>query len=90
MSVSSKTDGRGRIYLPAEIREEFGDEYRIVKLPSRVALLPVDEDPLEGLREAVGDAFEGADPDELEADARAKAKRDLAAEADERERRSEE
>nr|WP_267900523.1 hypothetical protein [Halocatena pleomorpha] len=33
--------------------------YRIVELPSHVALFPVDDDPLEGIRAAVGDAFDG-------------------------------
>lgn len=84
--MTSKTDGRGRIYLPAEIREEFGDEYRIVKLPSRVTLLPIDDDPIDGLREAVGDAFEDADHDQLESEARAKARSALDEEIEERDR----
>jgi len=68
--MSKSTDERGRIYLPKDVRERFGDQYRIVELPNHVALFPVDEDPLEGLRAAVGDAFEGADADELKANAR--------------------
>jgi bifunctional DNA-binding transcriptional regulator/antitoxin component of YhaV-PrlF toxin-antitoxin module len=68
--MSKSTDQRGRIYLPKDVRERFGDQYRIVELPNHVALFPVDEDPLEGLRAAVGDAFEGADADELKANAR--------------------
>lgn len=86
--MSSKTDGRGRIYLPADIREEFGDEYRIVKLPNRVTLLPVDEDPLEGLHEAVGDAFDDVDHEELEADALDAVAENLEDEASERAERS--
>jgi bifunctional DNA-binding transcriptional regulator/antitoxin component of YhaV-PrlF toxin-antitoxin module len=68
--MSKSTDERGRIYLPKDVRERFGDQYRIVELPSHVALFPVDEDPLEGLRAAVGDAFEGEDVAELKEDAR--------------------
>lgn len=68
--MSKSTDERGRLYLPKDIRERFGDRYRIVELPSHVALFPVDDDPLEGIRSAVGDAFEGKDADELKADAR--------------------
>jgi len=56
-AMSKSTDDRGRIYLPKDVRERFGDQYRIVELPSHVALFPVDEDPLDGLRAAVGDAF---------------------------------
>ncbi|MFW6436317.1 MAG: AbrB/MazE/SpoVT family DNA-binding domain-containing protein [Halococcoides sp.] len=69
--MSTSTDERGRIYLPKEMRERFGEEYRIVELPSHVALFPVDDDPLDGLRDAVGDAFAGRDPDELKSAARA-------------------
>lgn len=78
-------DEHGRISLPMEIREEFGDEYRVVKLPNRVTLLPVDENSLEGLRDAVGDAFEEVDHDELEAAARAKARSAVENETDDRE-----
>ena len=68
--MSKSTDERGRIYLPKDVRDRFGDQYRIVELPSHVALFPVDEDPVEGLRAAVGDAFEGKDVSELKEEAR--------------------
>lgn len=68
--MSKSTDERGRLYLPKDIRERFGDRYRIIELPSHVALFPVDDDPLKGIRAAVGDAFEGRDVDELKEDAR--------------------
>lgn len=65
-------DDQGRIYFPKDVRERFGDRYRIVELPTHVALFPVDDDPLEGFREAVGDAFEGDDLDDLKSNARAR------------------
>lgn len=68
--MSKSTDERGRIYLPKDVRERFGDRYRIVELPSHVALFPVDEDPIAGLREAIGGAFEGSDSDDLNASIR--------------------
>ncbi|MFC6732194.1 MULTISPECIES: AbrB/MazE/SpoVT family DNA-binding domain-containing protein [unclassified Haladaptatus] len=68
--MSKSTDERGRIYLPKAVRERFGDKYRIVELPSHVALFPVDDDPLQGIREAVGDAFEGEDAGQLKKTAR--------------------
>ncbi|WP_372911737.1 AbrB/MazE/SpoVT family DNA-binding domain-containing protein [Salinigranum sp.] len=68
--MSKSTDERGRLYLPKDVRDRFGEKYRIVELPSHVALFPVDDDPLEGLREAVGDTFEGTDADELKEQAR--------------------
>ena len=78
------TDERGRIYLPKDVRERYGDQYRIVELPSHFALFPVDDDPLEGLRDAVGDAFEGDEADQLKADARKRIADDIQAEADSR------
>jgi bifunctional DNA-binding transcriptional regulator/antitoxin component of YhaV-PrlF toxin-antitoxin module len=80
--MSKSTDERGRIYLPKNVRERFGDRYRIVELPSHVALFPVDEDPLEGLRDAVGDVFE--DGDDLTAEAREAISREVRDEADRR------
>ena len=68
--MSKSTDERGRLYLPKGVRDRFGDRYRIVELPGHVALVPVDDDPISGLRAAVGDAFEDADVDRLKTDAR--------------------
>lgn len=82
--MSKSTDDRGRIYLPKDVRERFGNEYRIVELPSHVALFPVDEDPLEGIRAAVGDAFEDEDVDELKAEARKRIAREVRDETTER------
>lgn len=69
--MSKSVDERGRIYLPKDVRDRFGETYRIVELPSHVALFPIDEDPLEGIRAAVGDAFDGEDVSDLKASARA-------------------
>lgn len=52
--MSKSTDERGRIYLPKAVRQRFGDRFRIVELPSHVALFPVDDEPLAGLDAAVG------------------------------------
>jgi len=69
--MSKSIDERGRIYLPKDVRERYGDTYRVVELPSHVALFPVDDDPLEGLRDAVGNALEEVDAEELTGRARA-------------------
>lgn len=79
--MSKSTDERGRLYLPKDVRERFGDQYRIVELPTHVALFPVDDDPVAGLRAAVGDAFGGVDTDQLKADARKRLTREVEAEA---------
>ncbi|MUW15753.1 AbrB/MazE/SpoVT family DNA-binding domain-containing protein [Halorubrum sp. CBA1125] len=82
--MSKSTDQRGRIYLPKDIRERFGDQYRIVELPSHVALFPVDEDPLDGLRAAVGDAFADRTADKLKTEAREAIADEVRKEADDR------
>jgi len=49
-------DSRGRIYIPKEMRDELGEKFRVVKLESSIKLIPVDEDPVEGLKKATGGA----------------------------------
>jgi bifunctional DNA-binding transcriptional regulator/antitoxin component of YhaV-PrlF toxin-antitoxin module len=81
--MSKSTDERGRLYLPKAVRERFGEQYRIVELPSHVALFPVDDDPLAGLQAAVGDAFAETDADALQGQAREAIACEADAEADE-------
>ena len=68
--MPKSTDEHGRIYLPKDVRDRFGGRYRIVELPSHVALFSLDEDPLKGIRAAVGDAFDGQEADQLKENAR--------------------
>lgn len=44
-------DDRGRLTVPKEIRERFGDRYQLVRLRDSVKLIPVDDEPLVALRE---------------------------------------
>ncbi|MFB6147893.1 MAG: AbrB/MazE/SpoVT family DNA-binding domain-containing protein [Candidatus Nanohaloarchaea archaeon] len=62
------TDDRGRIYLPKSVREEYGESYRLVSLESGLMLIPLEEDPVEGLRKAAGrklDSLELGEVDEV-------------------------
>jgi bifunctional DNA-binding transcriptional regulator/antitoxin component of YhaV-PrlF toxin-antitoxin module len=59
------TDERGRITIPREARERYGDEYRLVELRSGIKLIPVPEDPLEALRSAASEEFKSASTEEL-------------------------
>jgi len=85
--VSKSTDERGRLYLPKDVRERFGDEYRIVQLPNYVALFPVADDPLAAVREIVGDAIDAESVTEAREIARQRSRAEIAAE---REREHEE
>ncbi|MDG5760458.1 AbrB/MazE/SpoVT family DNA-binding domain-containing protein [Natronococcus sp. A-GB1] len=61
-------DDRGRLTLPKEVRERYGDQYHIVQLPDGIKLVPIADDPLEALRDEFADVDKSAD--ELREDAR--------------------
>jgi hypothetical protein len=45
-SMSAETDRQGRLYIPEEIRERYGERYHIVTYEDRIELIPVADDPL--------------------------------------------
>jgi bifunctional DNA-binding transcriptional regulator/antitoxin component of YhaV-PrlF toxin-antitoxin module len=47
----AKLDDRGRLTLPKELRERYGDHYHVVDLHDGIKLVPVAADPLDALRE---------------------------------------
>lgn len=47
----------GRIYLPKELREKFGEQFELIDRGDRLVLIPIAEDPLAALR----DEFEDVD-----------------------------
>lgn len=61
-------DDRGRLTLPKEMRERYGDRYRIVQLRDGIKLIPIADDPLDALREEFADVEKTAD--ELRTEAR--------------------
>ncbi|WP_276249998.1 AbrB/MazE/SpoVT family DNA-binding domain-containing protein [Haloarcula rara] len=48
-------DDRGRLTLPKEIRERYGDSYHVVDVHDGIKLIPVAGDPLEALRDEFDD-----------------------------------
>jgi bifunctional DNA-binding transcriptional regulator/antitoxin component of YhaV-PrlF toxin-antitoxin module len=48
-------DDRGRLTLPKELRERYGDRYHIVELRDGIKLVPVSDDPLDALRDEFAD-----------------------------------
>jgi hypothetical protein len=57
--MSGETDPHGRLYLSSELRQKYGEKFHVVEYRDRIELIPIDEDPVEAIREAAGDAFEG-------------------------------
>lgn len=54
-------DDRGRLTLPKEIRERYGDHYHIVQLHDGIKLIPIADDPLEDLRDEFADVEKTAE-----------------------------
>lgn len=61
-------DDRGRLTLPKDLRDRYGDSYRIVDVHGGIKLIPVADDPLKALREEFADVDKTAD--ELRGEAR--------------------
>jgi bifunctional DNA-binding transcriptional regulator/antitoxin component of YhaV-PrlF toxin-antitoxin module len=53
--MSAETDKQGRLYIPKEIREKYGERYHIVTYEDSIELIPVADDPLEAVRAAAGE-----------------------------------
>lgn len=64
-----ETDPHGRLYLPAELRDKYGEKFHVIEYEDRIELLPIEDDPLQAVRDAAGDAFEGMSPAELRKEA---------------------
>ncbi|WP_435333018.1 AbrB/MazE/SpoVT family DNA-binding domain-containing protein [Haloarchaeobius sp. TZWWS8] len=73
--MSAETDRQGRLYIPKEVREKYGDKYHIVTYEDRIELIPVADDPLAAIREAAG-GLRDASIEEIREDIEAEAKAD--------------
>lgn len=54
MSEASLDDS-GRLTLPKELRERYGDRYHVVELHDGIKLIPVPDEPLDALRDEFED-----------------------------------
>jgi len=50
----------GRIYLPKETREKHGEKFEMIDRGDKIVLFPIPDDPLEALREEVGETDKSA------------------------------
>lgn len=76
-SMSAETDRQGRLYLPKEVREKYGEKYHIVEYEDRIELIPVADRPLAAIREAAGDLRDASVEDiraDIETEAKAEAR----------------
>lgn len=85
--MAVETDDRGRLYLPKDLREKHGERFRVLDLPRRVILIPIDDDPLQAVRDTIGDRFEDRSFEEIEEAIKTAAKAEVDAEVEEREQR---
>ena len=81
--MSAETDGQGRLYIPKEVRERYGEKYHIVTYEDRIELIPVSDDPLAAVREAAGDLRE-APTEEIQEEIQSAAKADAREQDDNR------
>jgi hypothetical protein len=74
--MSVETDSHGRLYLSSELREKYGEKFHVVEYEDRLELIPIDEDPLQAVRDEIGDALDGTSREELREDALQRAKQE--------------
>jgi len=77
--MSVETDSHGRLYLSSELRKKYGDRFHVVEYHDRLELIPIGEDPLEAVRDEIGDSLEGKSVPELREEALENAKREAKA-----------
>lgn len=75
-SMSVETDASGRLYLSAELRQKYGEKFHVVEYEDRIELIPIDEDPLQAVRDEIGDVLEGESSEELKERALERAKQE--------------
>jgi hypothetical protein len=72
--VSIETDANGRLYLSSDLRRKYGEKFHVVEYADRIELIPIEDDPLQAVRDEVGDALDGKPGTELRAEALQRAK----------------
>ena len=76
MWMTIRTDSQGRLYLSSDLREQYGEKFHVVEYEDRLELIPIDEDPLQAVRDEIGDALEGESIEGLREEALDRAKQE--------------
>ena len=74
--MTIRTDSQGRPYLSSDLREQYGEKFHVVEYEDRLELIPIDEDPLQAVRDEIGDALEGESIEGLREEALDRAKQE--------------
>lgn len=74
--MAIQTDSQGRLYLSSDLRNQYGEKFHVVEYEARLELIPIDEDPLQAVRDEIGDGLEHESIAELREDALQRAKQE--------------
>ena len=74
--MTIQTDSQGRLYLSSDLRKQYGERFHIVEYEDRLELIPIDDDPLQAVRDELGGALEGESTEELREQALQRAKQE--------------
>ena len=77
--MSVETDSHGRLYLSSELSQKYGEKSHVVEYEDRIELIPIDEDPLQAVRDEIEDTLNGKSREELQEDALQRAKQEAKA-----------
>ena len=74
--MTIQTDSQGRLYLSSDLRKQYGERFHVVEYEDRLELIPIDEDPLQAVRDELGGALKGESTEELREQALQQAKQE--------------
>lgn len=74
--MSVEADSHGRLYLSSDLRQKYGEKFHVVEYEDRLELIPIEADPLQAVRDELGDALAGTSRTELRAEALERAKQE--------------
>jgi bifunctional DNA-binding transcriptional regulator/antitoxin component of YhaV-PrlF toxin-antitoxin module len=75
MGGEVRTDEQGRVTIPKEVCDRYGERFRLVELDSGIKLVPIPDDPLGALRAAASDELREASLTDLKRASRDEARK---------------